>query len=96
MSTEINPVVGHWYKGADGQPFEVVAIDEKDETIEIQFVDGSVEEFDMDSWSSMDVVAISVPDTLHSLFDNVEHEEDIEQSFFNGHERWSDYFDDVE
>ena len=43
------PVVGDWFAGRDGL-FEVVAFDDADGTIEIQHLDGSVEELELDDW----------------------------------------------
>ena len=40
----MQPVVGQWYRGVTNELFEVVAVDEGDETIEIQYFDGSVTE----------------------------------------------------
>ena len=37
------PVIGSWYRKRGGETFEVVAIDAKDRTIEIQYFDGAVE-----------------------------------------------------
>jgi hypothetical protein len=45
----IPPVVGDWYEGRDGI-FEVVAADDADGTIEIQYHDGSLEELEFDDW----------------------------------------------
>ena len=45
------PVVEQWYRDAAGELFEVVATDEQDQTIEIQYFDGSVTEMDFDSWN---------------------------------------------
>jgi hypothetical protein len=49
-SQVIPPVVGSWFSGRDGL-FEVVAIDEADGTIEIQYHDGSLEELEMQDWA---------------------------------------------
>ena len=46
----IPPVVGDWYEGRDGI-FEVVAADEADGSIEIQYHDGSLEELELDDWA---------------------------------------------
>lgn len=46
------PVVGEWYRYKGGDLFEVVACDEEDGTIEIQYFDGTVEELDMEDWES--------------------------------------------
>jgi len=47
----MKPTVGEWYRGVTNELFEVVAIDEEDETIEIQYFDGTVAEMDFDSWN---------------------------------------------
>lgn len=47
----VKPVVGQWYRGATNELFEVVAIDDEDETIEIQYFDGTVTEIDFDAWN---------------------------------------------
>ena len=47
----VKPIVGQWYRGNTNELFEVVAIDDQDETIEIQFFDGTVAEVDFDSWN---------------------------------------------
>ncbi len=47
----IKPVVGQWYRGGTNELFEVVAIDDQDETIEIQYFDGTVAELDFDAWN---------------------------------------------
>ena len=41
------PAIGKWYlDNGDKQLFEIVAIDDDDETIEIQYFDGAIEELD--------------------------------------------------
>ena len=47
----IKPIVGQWYRGSTNELFEVVAIDDQDQTIEIQYFDGTVTEVDFDSWN---------------------------------------------
>lgn len=50
MAENLRPIVGEWYQAVTGECFEVVAYDVADETIEIQYYDGAVEEIDMDTW----------------------------------------------
>ncbi|MGB6449194.1 MAG: DUF6763 family protein [Steroidobacteraceae bacterium] len=45
------PSVGSWYR-MEGDLFEVVAIDDDDATIEIQYFDGTVEEMDLEDWET--------------------------------------------
>jgi hypothetical protein len=47
----IKPIVGQWYRGGTNELFEVVAIDHQDQTIEIQYFDGSVTEMEFDAWN---------------------------------------------
>jgi hypothetical protein len=47
----IKPVVGQWYRGGTNELFEIVAIDHQDQTIEIQYFDGSVTEMDFEAWN---------------------------------------------
>jgi len=47
----IRPIVGEWYRGGTNELFEVVAIDAQDQTIEIQYFDGTVAEMDFESWN---------------------------------------------
>jgi hypothetical protein len=47
----IKPVVGQWYRGGTNELFEVVALDDDDETIEIQYFDGTVAEVDFEAWN---------------------------------------------
>jgi hypothetical protein len=47
----VKPIVGQWYRGVTNELFEVVAIDDADETIEVQYFDGSITEMDFDSWN---------------------------------------------
>jgi hypothetical protein len=46
----MRPIVGQWYRGVTNELFEVVAIDDEDETIEIQYFDGTVTEMEFDAW----------------------------------------------
>jgi hypothetical protein len=46
----VKPIVGQWYRGAT-ELFEVVAIDDQDQTIEIQYFDGTVTEMEFDAWN---------------------------------------------
>lgn len=57
-----NASIGDWYKAAGQPAFEVVAIDEDAETIEIQYFDGEIEEIDFDSWAQLEVKPVAAPE----------------------------------
>jgi hypothetical protein len=44
------PGVGAWYRLRGGPPFEIVALDDDDGTIEVQYIDGTLEEIDREDW----------------------------------------------
>ena len=46
------PAIGDWYRSSGGALFEVVALDDDDGTIEIQYFDGTVEEMDIEDWEA--------------------------------------------
>lgn len=46
------PDIGEWYQVRDGELLEIVAIDEDDGTIEVQYFDGTVEEMDLVDWEA--------------------------------------------
>lgn len=50
----LKPEIGEWYRGETNALFEVVAIDDADQTIEIQYFDGTVEEMDIEDWETQD------------------------------------------
>lgn len=46
------PNIGDWYRNPGGALFEVVAYDDDDGTIEIQYFDGTVEEMEREDWNA--------------------------------------------
>lgn len=63
MSWDTEPVVGQWYRHLDKDyEFKVVAVDEDEGIVEIQYIDDEVEELDIDSWYEWDVEAIAPVD----------------------------------
>jgi len=45
------PAIGEWYRQHGEQLFEVVAVDEDSGTVEVQYFDGTVEEFELSDWN---------------------------------------------
>jgi hypothetical protein len=92
----IRPVVGQWYRGGTNELFEVVAIDDQDQTIEIQYFDGTVTEVDFDSWNEQlldDLIdSADAPEDWSGAVD-VETE-DLDREFEdNARSLWSTPFD---
>lgn len=47
----IEPIVGDWYR-SHGQLFEVIAVDEHEQVVEVQHADGNLEEIELDDWAT--------------------------------------------
>jgi hypothetical protein len=58
----LTPIVGDWYCCINGTLLEVVAIDADEGTIEVQHFDGTVEEFDLESWAEQELVRATPPE----------------------------------
>lgn len=63
------PSRGDWFKSQSGETFEIVALDEEEGTIEIQYFDGAVEEIDIDSWYEEGFVAVEPPEDWSGSLD---------------------------
>ncbi len=64
MTTITDPVINNWYKDVENDlTFKVVAIDSSDDSIEVQYLNGDIGEYDNETW-------------YHSTFDYVEPPED--------------------
>ena len=56
------PAVGRWYRRTNGNLLRVVAVDEDDQTIEVQFFDGTIDEVDMDTWNGLLLERVGAPE----------------------------------
>ena len=56
------PSIGQWFRRPNGTLLEVVAIDEEDRTVEIQFFDGTIDEVDIDAWNDQNLIEVAAPE----------------------------------
>lgn len=62
------PYVGKWYRNHDiNNIFEVVASD--DDSVEIQYFAGEIEEVDLDTWYDLDLKQIPAPEDWSGPFE---------------------------
>lgn len=70
MPREIDPIVGNWYAHQDkGQRFTVTAINEDDETVELQHFDGDVEEVSLSDWYDLEIELSDEPENWSGALD---------------------------
>lgn len=71
--SDVDPIIGNWYRNEEtGNDFEVVALDEDAQTVEIQYFDGELEELDLDAWYELPLEAIEPPEDWSGPFDEME------------------------
>lgn len=76
MVSEADPIIGAWYHYPEkAQKFVVVAIDEHTDTIEVQYFDGNIDEFDKGAWYELDMERIEEPEDWTGPMDNIEKDD---------------------
>jgi len=70
MSNRLQPTVDQWYAHLDkGQRFFVTAVDEDNETVEVQHFDGDIEEFTFEEWRDMEIATSVAPENWAGAYD---------------------------
>jgi hypothetical protein len=97
MTTRLMPEIGHWYAHRDkGQMFQVVAVDEMQDCVEIQDSDGDVDELDLESWFAMPLEPAAAPEDATGPADDPDLAEREYTLSGDGAEReWRDPLDEV-
>ncbi len=63
MAREYEPAAGQWYENLEeNESFRVLSVDEDAETVEIEYLDGDIEEIDLDTWAELDLDKIDQPE----------------------------------
>ncbi|KPK59359.1 MAG: hypothetical protein AMJ59_11360 [Gammaproteobacteria bacterium SG8_31] len=91
MAAEI-PIIGDWYQKPNGVLFEVVAIDDTDSTVEIQYFDGTIAEVEMDAWLTSGFQPAEPPEDFSGSLD-MENEDSGLETEVAGHQEWADPLD---
>jgi hypothetical protein len=77
----MKPTIGNWYRLLGSESFEVVAFDEDDGTIELQYYDGAVEEMDLEDWQAEHEAGrleeIEAPEDFNGSVDVDPEEDDV-------------------
>lgn len=77
MSRDYEPVPGQWYENLEEEEqFRVLTVDEDSELIEIEYLDGDIEELDVESWHEMDLEKIDQPEGWSEDEDEDDEDED--------------------
>ncbi|SDK23068.1 DUF6763 family protein [Microbulbifer yueqingensis] len=64
-----HPDIGNWFEMIEsGQLFEVVAIDDLHKTVEIQYLDGMLDELDLEQWLTLPLVPAAPPEDANVAY----------------------------
>ncbi len=62
--------VGSWYKDIQQNiTFEVVAVDELEQTVETQLIDGEVGSYDTESWKELMLIEVETPEDWRNAYE---------------------------
>jgi hypothetical protein len=77
VSREHTPVPGKWYENLEEEEtFRVLTVDEDNELVEIEYVDGEIEELDLDTWHELDLELTEEPEGWSDESDDDEEEDE--------------------
>jgi len=89
VSRDYEPVPGQWYENLEEEEsFRVLTVDEDSELVEIEYLDGDIEEIDLEAWHEMDLELTQEPEGWS------ESEEDDEDEAEDDDEDWDEDEDD--
>lgn len=70
--SKLSPTVGSWYRNLeDNRLFEIVATDEDDGTIEIQYFESEIEELDAEIWNELRLELTAAPEDWTGPYDDL-------------------------
>jgi len=94
VGRDYEPVKGQWYENVEeDETFRVLSVDEDAELVEIEYLDGDIEELDLDAWHEMDLERIEEPEGWAASDDDEEEddeEEDEEEDLDDDDDDWDE------
>lgn len=92
MSRDYAPTPGQWYQNVEEEEtFRVLTVDEDSELIEIEYLDGEIEEIDVETWHEMDLEKVSEPEGWADRDEDEDEDDDDED---DDDDDWDDDDDD--
>jgi len=96
VSRDYEPTPGQWYENLEEEEsFRVLSVDEDSELVEIEYLDGDIEEIDLETWHEMDLDLTEEPEGwAESEEEDDEDDEDWEEDEDNDEDEEDDEDDD--
>ena len=91
MAREYEPAAGQWYENLEeNESFRVLSVDEDAETVEIEYLDGDIEEVDLDTWAELDLDKIDQPEGWTGSAQDDDDDDDDDDDEDDLDETWDD------
>ncbi len=91
MGRDYEPVKGQWYENVEeDETFRVLSVDEDAELVEIEYLDGDIEELDLDAWHEMDLERIAEPEGWAGGEEEDDDEEEDEEEEDEEDDDWDE------
>ncbi len=95
MGRDYEPVKGQWYENVEeDETFRVLSVDEDAELVEIEYLDGDIEELDLDAWHEMDLERIEEPEGWAGNDAEDDEDEDEDEDLDEDEDEDDDWDDD--
>jgi hypothetical protein len=104
VSRDNEPVVGQWYEIVDEEEtFRVLSVDEDEELVEIEYLDGETDRLDLEEWHELDLDLIEEPegwsdeddeDEDDEEWDDEDEEDEDDEDWDEDEDDWEDDHDD--
>jgi hypothetical protein len=97
VAREYEPAVGQWYENIDeNESFRVLSVDEDAELVELEYLDGDIEEIDLETWHELDLDKIDEPEGWAGSAEDDDEDEEEEDEKADLDETWDEDEDEDE
>jgi hypothetical protein len=95
VSRDYEPTPGQWYENVEEEEsFRVLSVDEDSELIEIEYLDGDIEELDVEAWHEMDLELTTEPEGWSDSDEEEDEEEEDDEDEDEDDDDWDEDDDD--
>jgi hypothetical protein len=98
VSRDYEPEAGQWYEDLDREEtFRVVSLDPDEGQVRIQWLDGEIEDLDLDEWNELDLELADEPEGWvddEEADEDEEDEEDLDEDWDDEDDEDDDWDDD--
>jgi hypothetical protein len=97
VSRDNEPVKGQWYENVEEEEtFRVLSVDEDAEIVEIEYLDGEIEELDLEEWHDLDLELTQEPEGWSDEDEDEDWDEEDEEEEDDEDDDWDEDEDEDE